>query len=133
MPSYPNWKAPARATPVILSPRLEGSAGLLTTGLVGAVMFLLASAAPAPSHAQSDPQAPRVGACEDPPHVAATPPATGPASGTKPGSEGSTGWTGGTGGTYTGLTPHSAAPGSPQRQPEVVTGVNPTVKPQVRC
>lgn len=133
MPSYPNPTAPARATPVILTPRLEGAARLVATGLVGGVIFLLATAAPAPAHAQADPQASRAGACEEPPHTAATPPARGADSGTKPGSEGSTGWTGGTGGTYTGLTPQAGAPSSPERQPEVVTGVDPKPEPQRRC
>lgn len=133
MPSYPNPKAHMCATPLILSPRVERGAGLLATGLVGAVMFLLASAVPAPAHAQSDPKAPRAGACENTPHVAETPPTTGANSGTKPGNEGSTGWTGGTGGTYTGLTPQSGTPASPERQPEVVTGVDPKTGPQVRC
>lgn len=54
-------------------------------------------------------------------------------SGTQPGSA-STGWTGATGGAYTGLTPQAAAPGAPDRRPEVVTGLDPRVEPlQAPC
>ncbi|MEP9349104.1 hypothetical protein [Xanthobacter sp. KR7-225] len=135
MLSYSNATAPARAAPVVLSPRVEGCGRLLVTGLVGGVMFLLATAAPEPASAQSDPLAQRQGACANPPAAAtpATAPPQGPNSGTMPGSEGSTGWTGGTGGNHTGLSPHAASPGSPQRQPEVVTGVNPKPTAQRPC
>lgn len=122
-----------RPSPLTIPPRLADSARLCATGLVGAVMFLLASAVPPPAGAE--PAAPDRGAttgCEQPPHAAATPPATGEHSGTRPGSEGSTGWTGGTGGSYTGLTPHAGTPASPDRQPEVVTGVNPKAEPSNR-
>ena len=127
MLSYSHSTAPARTAPVILSPRLGRAGRLLVTGLVGGVMFVLATAAPEPASAQSGLQAQRQGACENPPAAArpATPPPQGPNSGTMPGSEGSTGWTGGTGGNHTGLSPHAASPDSPERQPEVVTGVNP--------
>ncbi|MFS8037487.1 hypothetical protein ACI7BZ_11080 [Xanthobacter sp. AM11] len=127
MPSKADRKAPRRAAPVILP--APAAVRILATGLVGAVMVVLASAVPAPAAAQADPPAADKGACEQPPHAAATPPATGAQSGTRPGSEGSTGWTGGTGGSYTGLTPHAGTPASPDRQPEVVTGVNPKAEP----
>lgn len=112
-----------RPSPVFIPAGTSGCTRIMATGIVGGIMFLLASAVPVPAAAQSMPA--EKGACEQPPHTAATAPKAGPDSGTKPGNEGSTGWTGGTGGSYTGLTPHASTPASPDRQPEVVTGVNP--------
>jgi hypothetical protein len=130
--------APRRPSPVVLpSPR---TARICATAIVGGIMFLLASGVPAPAFAQTQaPQAQtttppaQTGACEEPPHTAATPPARGADSGTKPGSEGSTAWTGGTGGSYTGLTPHAGTQASPTRQPDTVSGVNPKPELQGRC
>lgn len=122
--------APRRPSPIVLpSPN---RARICATAIVGGIMFLLASGVPAPASAQTAPPA-QTGACEEPPHTAATPPAHGPDSGTKPGSEGSTAWSGGTGGSYTGLTPHAGTPASPTRQPDTVSGVNPKPEPQGKC
>ena len=63
------------------------------------------------------------------PSPAATPPKTGPSSGTEPVNSGSTGWTGGTGGSNTGTSPHAPTPGSPTEHPPTATGLDPT-KPQ---
>lgn len=123
--------APRRPSPVVLpSPR---AARICATAIVGGIMFLLASGVPAPASAQTATPPAQTGACEEPPHTAATPPAHGPDSGTKPGSEGSTAWSGGTGGSYTGLTPHAGTPASPTRQPDTVSGVNPKPEPQGKC
>ncbi|WP_024277531.1 hypothetical protein [Xanthobacter sp. 126] len=120
--------APRRPSPVVLpSPN---AARICATAIVGGIMFLLASGAPAPAAAQTAAPATQTGACEEPPHTAATPPAHGPDSGTKPGSEGSTAWSGGS---YTGLTPHAGTPASPTRQPDTVSGVNPKPEPQGKC
>lgn len=56
---------------------------------------------------------------------AATAPSQGPSSGTAAGNLGTTGWTNGMGGTYVGTSNHAPTPGSPQSQPETVTGANP--------
>lgn len=112
-----------RPSPVVIPASALGCTRIMATCIVGGVMFLLASAVPVPAAAQSMP--PAQDACEQPPHTAATPPKPGDDSGTKPGNEGSTGWTGGTGGSYTGVTPQASTPASPDRQPEVVTGVDP--------
>ncbi|TDT92626.1 hypothetical protein DFO45_3384 [Azorhizobium sp. AG788] len=56
---------------------------------------------------------------------AATPPSQGPSSGTAAGNVGTTGWTNGMGGTHIGTSNHASTPGSPQAQPETVTGANP--------
>lgn len=123
--------APRRRSPLVLpSPNV---ARICATAIVGGIMFLLVSGVPAPAVAQTAVPPAQTGACEEPPHTAATPPARGPDSGTKPGSEGSTGWSGGTGGSYTGLTPHAGTPASPTRQPDTVSGVNPKPGPQGRC
>lgn len=123
-----------RARRVLVCP-LPGATQIGVSAIVGGLMFLMASAVPGPARAQSAPPAPpaQTGACDEPAHTAATPPARGADSGTRPGSEGSTGWTGGTGGSYTGLTPQAGTPASPTRQPDVVTGVNPKPQPQGRC
>lgn len=102
------------------------------TGLVGAVMYAMASAISPPALAQDAPKPPSRG-CEEPAHTAATPPATGADSGTKPGGSGSTGWSGGTGGSNIGTTPQASTPGSPDRQPAVVTGVDPKPAQQGKC
>lgn len=123
--------APRRPSPVVLpSPN---AARICATAIVGGIMFLLASGVPAPASAQSATPPAQTGACEEPPHTAATPPARGADSGTKPGSEGSTGWTGGTGGSHTGLTPQAGTPASPTRQPDTVSGVNPKPETQGKC
>lgn len=127
----PQAMAPRRPSPLVLpSPN---PARICATAIVGGIMFLLVSGVPAPAAAQTAAPAAKTGACEEPPHTAATPPAHGPDSGTKPGSEGSTAWSGGTGGSYTGLTPHAGTPASPTRQPDTVSGVNPKPEPQGKC
>ncbi|MFG1244193.1 hypothetical protein V5F31_17585 [Xanthobacter sp. V7C-4] len=117
-----------RASPVIIPPGTVTGARIFATGIVAALMFLLASAGPSPAAAEGTAN-PVTGACEHPAHTAATPPAQGATSGTEPGGAGSTGWTGGTGGSFIGTTPQASTPASPDRQPEVVTGVDPKVEP----
>ncbi|MFG1300821.1 hypothetical protein V5F49_13595 [Xanthobacter sp. V3C-3] len=131
LPETAHGTAPrARRVLVLPSP---GATHLCASALVGGLMFLMASAVPAPTFAQGASPPATTGACDQPPHEPATPPARGADSGTRPGSEGSTAWTGGTGGSYTGLTPQSGTPASPDRQPEVVTGADPKPEPQARC
>lgn len=129
MPSNARPAAPRRASPVIIPPGAVAGARIFATGLVGAVMFVLASSVPAPAAAEANPPAQQTGACEQEPHSAATPPARGADSGTQPGGAGSTGWSGGTGGSHIGTTPQAGTPASPDRQPEVVTGLDPKVEP----
>ncbi|MFG1302573.1 hypothetical protein V5F34_00330 [Xanthobacter autotrophicus] len=117
-----------RASPLIIPKGTFTSARIFATGIVGAVMFVMASAAPSPAAAEAT-AAPAKGVCEQPAHVAETPPSQGAGSGTEPGGAGSTGWSGGTGGSYIGTTPQASTPASPDRQPEVVTGVDPKAEP----
>lgn len=56
--------------------------------------------------------------------AAASPPPTGPSSGTAPGAEGSTGWTGGTGGSHTGTTPGAPTPSSKTEHPATASGAD---------
>lgn len=128
MASTASATALRRASPVIIPQTTVTCARILTTGLVGAVMFLLASAGPSPAAAEGT-TAPATGVCEQQPHAAATPPAQGATSGTEPGGAGSTGWSGGTGGSFIGTTPQASTPASPDRQPEVVTGLDPKAEP----
>ena len=131
LPETTHRMAP-RARRVLVLPA-PAKAQICATAIVGGLMFLMASAVPAPAFAQSVAPPAARGACDQPAHEAATPPARGADSGTKPGSEGSTAWTGGTGGSYTGLTPQSGTPASPTRQPEVVSGVDPKPEPRGKC
>ena len=128
MASNANATALRRASPVIIPQGTLTGTRVFATGLVGAIMFLLASAGPSPAAAEGT-AAPETGVCEQRPHAAATPPAQGATSGTEPGGAGSTGWSGGTGGSFIGTTPQSSTPASPDRQPEVVTGLDPKVEP----
>ncbi|MFG1350177.1 hypothetical protein [Xanthobacter autotrophicus] len=116
-----------RASPVIIPHGALTGARVFATGLVGAVMFVLASAGPSPAAAGA--AEPEKGVCDQQPHAAATPPAQGATSGTEPGGSGSTGWSGGTGGSFIGTTPQAGTPASPDRQPEVVTGTDPKAEP----
>ncbi|QRG04505.1 hypothetical protein EZH22_15005 [Xanthobacter dioxanivorans] len=129
----PRMSAPRRASPVIVPAGAVTWTRILGTGLVGGVMFVLASSVPAPAAAQGNPQSVQTGACEQPPHTPATPPARGADSGTQPGGAGSTGWSGGTGGSNIGTTPQAGTHASPDRQPAVVTGLDPKAEPQARC
>ena len=98
----------------------------LAAGLCAAVVF---AATVPPAFAQSSPAATeKQDRCAEPPQEAATPPPSGPSSGTAPGADGSTAWTGGTGGSYIGTSPGAPTPGSPDKHPETVKGVDP--KPQ---
>ncbi len=56
----------------------------------------------------------------------ATPQSAGDKSGTAPGNAGKTGWTNGIGGSFAGTSEHAASPGSPNQQPAVATGLDPT-------
>lgn len=95
----------------------------LAAGLSAAVLF---AAAMQPVFAQSPPMATeKQDRCAEPPQEAATPPPSGPSSGTAPGADGSTAWTGGTGGSYIGTSPSAPTPGSPDKHPETVKGANP--------
>ena len=61
-----------------------------------------------------------------PPAASATPPTSGPNSGTSPGGMGSTAWSGGTGGSYVGTAPAGGRPSSPNPQPDTASGLDPT-------
>ncbi|MFG1374443.1 hypothetical protein V5F32_19875 [Xanthobacter oligotrophicus] len=117
-----------RASPVIIPQGTVTGARIFATGLVAGVMFLLASAGPSPAAAEGTAN-PVTGVCEQPAHAAETPPAQGANSGTAPGGADSTGWSGGTGGSFIGTTPQASTPASPDRQPEVVTGLDPKTEP----
>lgn len=127
MPSDASATALRRASPLIIRPALASGMRIAGTGVVAALMFLLASVAPSPASAVAQKTD---GVCEQTLHASAAPPGQGEHSDAAPGSEGSTGWTGGTGGSDTGLMPQASTPASPDRQPEEVTGVNPTVEPR---
>jgi hypothetical protein len=64
--------------------------------------------------------------CAANPGTAATPPPSGPSSGTAPGGEGSTGWTGGTGGSNIGTTPGAPTPSSKTEHRAAASGLDPT-------
>lgn len=70
------YAAPRRAPPIVVPEGALALVRLFGTGLVGAVMFLLASAVPPPASAEPAPPRETHG-CAPPPYEAATPRAAG--------------------------------------------------------
>lgn len=105
--------------------RRTGPSALFGTALIGLWLTgAMPAVVPPASAAETGAQQ---GGCKAPAGTShsATAPSQGASSGTAPGNTGTTGWTNGMGGTFVGTSNHAATPGSPQSQPETVTGANP--------